>query len=122
MKKYHIINIMNNPLSIISGNLPNEIRYNIQSYLINETAYKILQEYFDYLIYKKNLYEDFCYTQYIKPNCYCSRYFNSRANRWKTRDCHYCYDLEYSYKYKPIDFIECIKNNNQFEKIVNYKN
>ena len=108
MKKYHIINIMNNPLSIISGNLPNEIRYNIQSYLINETAYKILQEYFSYLTYKKNLYEDFSYDQYIKPNCYCVRYFNNNASRWKMRDCHYCDDFAYSNKYKPLDFIECI--------------
>lgn len=113
---------MINPISIIGGKLPDEIKYNIQSYLINETAYKILQEYFSYLTYKKNLYEDFCYAQYIKPNCYCCRYFNSRASRWKIRDCHYCDEFEYSYKYKPIDFIECIINNNQYSKIINYNN
>ena len=76
---------MNNPLSIIGGNLPIEIKYNIQSYLINETVYKILQEYFNYLCYKKELYEDFCYIQYVKPNCKCYSYYNSRANRWKKK-------------------------------------
>tara|TARA_Y200000002_G_scaffold375108_1_gene376878 strand:+ start:535 stop:882 length:348 start_codon:yes stop_codon:yes gene_type:complete len=108
---------MINPISIIGSKLPDEIKYNIQSYLVNETAYKMLQEYFNYLYYKKELYENFCYEQYIKPNCYCFRYFNSSANRWKTRDCHYCDNLEYSDKYKPLDFIECIINNDQFKKI-----
>ena len=39
--------------------LPDEIKYNIQSYLVNECVYKFLQEYFQYLIYKKELYENF---------------------------------------------------------------
>ena len=37
------------------------------------------------------------------------------------RDCYYCDELEYGNKYKPNDFMECIKNNNQFKKIYEYK-
>ena len=87
---------MINPLSIIGKNLPDEIKYNIQSYLVNEMAYKMLQEYFNYLFYKKNLYEDFCYEQYVKLNCSCYRYYNSNAQRWKTRDCYICNELNLS--------------------------
>ena len=37
---------MIHPLTLIPFcNLPDEIKYNIQSYLINEIAYKVLQEY-----------------------------------------------------------------------------
>ena len=101
--------------------LSDEIKYNIQSYLVNETAYKVLQEYFNYLFYKKNLYEDFCYEQYVKPNCICYRYYNSNAQKWKTKDCIFCDEFEYTDKYIPNDYIECIKNNNQFKKINDYK-
>ncbi len=97
--------------------LPDEIKYNIQSYLVNECLYKALQEYFQYLIYKKELYENFCYEQYVIPNCRCYTYYNSNAQRLKMRDCYYCDELEYGNKYKPNDFMECIKNNNQFKKI-----
>lgn len=100
--------------------LPDEIRYNIQSYLVNECVYQMLQEYFQYLIYKKNLYQDFCYDQYVSPNCGCYRYYNSNAQRWKTRDCYYCDELEYGNKYIPQDYIECIIYNPHYEKIINY--
>ena len=112
---------MNSPHLYFYNIFSNEINNNIQSYLINETAYQILQEYFSYLIYKKNLYQDFCYTQYIEPNCKCYRYYNPRAKRWKTRDCYLCDEFEYSDKFLPNDFKECISNNNQFYKIMNYK-
>ena len=101
--------------------LPNEIKNNIQSYLVNEAAYKMLQEYFNYLFYKKNLYEDFCYEQYVRPNCKCYSYYNSNAQRWKTRDCYLCDEFEYTDKYIPNDYRECIQNNNQFKKIIDYK-
>ena len=42
--------------------LPDEIKYNIQSYLINENVYKALQEYFNYLFYKKNYIKIFVMT------------------------------------------------------------
>ena len=98
-----------------------EIRVVIKSYLVNEIAYKMLQEYFNYLYYKKELYENFCYTQYIRPNCYCRRYYNSNAQRWKTRDCRHCDELEYSDKFIPNDFLECIRENPQYEKIATRK-
>jgi hypothetical protein len=98
-----------------------EIRVVIKSYLVNEIAYKMLQEYFNYLYYKKELYENFCYTQYIRPNCYCRTYYNSNAQRWKTRDCRHCDELEYSDKFIPNDFLECIRENPQYEKIATRK-
>jgi len=98
-----------------------EIRIVIKSYLVNEIAYKMLQEYFLYLYFKKELYQDFSYIQYILPNCYCKTYYNSNSQRWKTIDCHYCDQFEYCNKYIPNDFIECIQDNPQYQKIITRK-
>ena len=114
---------MIHPLTLIPlCNLSDEIKYKIQSYLINEASYKALQEYFNYLFYKKELYQDFCYLQYVRPNCKCYTYYNSNAHRLKTRECYHCEKFEYSHKYIPNDFVECILDNNQFLKINNFKN
>lgn len=112
---------MNSPIQLLNNYFPYEIKILIQSYLINEMAYKMLQEYFLYLYLKKELYEDFSYTQYIYPNCYCKTYYNSRLQRWKTRDCHFCDELEYSDKFIPNDFLECIRENPQYQKIATRK-
>ena len=108
---------MNSPLVLFENTLPQDLLNIIQSYLINDFAYKVLNEYFDYLYYKKELYEDFVYYQYVKPNCKCIRYFNSIAQRWKTRDCYNCDIFEYTYKYMPLDFRMCIHDNYQYQKI-----
>lgn len=112
---------MNSPHLYFYNIFSNEINHKIRSYLINETAYQTLQEYFSYLIYKKELYENFCYIQYIKPNCKCYRYYNPIAKRLKSKDCYLCESFEYGEKFIPNDFLECVRNNNQFSKIVNYK-
>jgi hypothetical protein len=45
---------MNSPIQLLNNYFPYEIKILIQSYLINEMAYKMLQEYFLYLYLKKN--------------------------------------------------------------------
>ncbi len=112
---------MNSPIIILKDTLPLEILMNIQKYIVNDVVYSALQEYFGYLYYKKELYEDFVYTQYIMPNCKCIRYYNSLAQRWKTRDCYSCEKYEYSYNYIPKDFVNCVIKNNQYDKIITFK-
>lgn len=80
----------------------------IQSYLIT----RILSLF-------KELYQDFSYTQYILPICTIKfTNYNSNSQRWKTIDCHYCVQFEYCNKYIPNDFIQCIQDNPQYQKIV----
>jgi hypothetical protein len=108
---------MNSPLILIQHKLPYEIINIIQSYLINNFAYRAVKEYYTYLYYKKDLYEDFAYNQYILPNCRCHRYYNSRAGRWKEHECYGCLSFEYGYVYMPLDYRICIYDNPQFNKI-----
>ena len=117
---------MNSPLELFKNKLPQELLNIIQTYLINDVAYQVLKEYYNYLYYKKELYEDFVYTQYIEPNCTCHSYYNQIAQRWKHRECSGCYYLEYTNTYIPKDFRLCIDDNPQYGKIVygkesNYK-
>ena len=110
---------MNSPIEIICSKhgIDKNIKNIIKSFIRNEVAYKALKEYFSYLYYKKELYQDFSYTQYVKPNCRCFRYWNSRVNRHLLKECNECYKFEYTYIYTPNDFIECIEDNSQFRKI-----
>jgi hypothetical protein len=105
---------MSSPVLIIQeaipSKLPNEILYIISSFLRNDLAYQAIKEYFNYLLQKKETYEDFVYNNYIMPNCYCHRV---RRNR----DCGYCHEFYYTYKYTPNDWKCCINDNPQFVKI-----
>ena len=110
---------MNSPIELICSkhDIDKNIQNIIQSFIKNDIAYNALKEYFSYLYYKKELYQDFSYIQYVVPNCRCFRYWNSIANRYKTKECDECFKFEYTYIYTPNDFIECIEDNSQFEKI-----
>lgn len=108
---------MNSPLILFENKLPRELLDIIQSYLINDIAYIMLKEYFSYLYDKKELYEEFVYNNYVMPNCSCIRYFNSFANRWKTKECDVCFIYESTLTYMPEDFRLCIWDNDQFQKI-----
>ena len=104
---------MSSPLLIVEEvipyKLPFEILNIIQSYMKNDVAYEVLKEYYSYLYYKKDLYEDFVYENYIAPNCYC--------NPRRKDECEHCYYYEYTYRYTPQDFKCCILDNPQFRKI-----
>ena len=108
---------MNSPLSLICNHyfIPQEIENIIQSYTINDFAYKVLQEYFHYLYAEQDLYDDFVYHTYIAPLCYCHKL---RRNK----DCNHCYYYEYTTRYKLNSYINCIWDNNQYSKIVSRKN
>lgn len=109
---------MNSPLKLIEDKFPIEVLNIIQSYMSNDVVYFALQKYFDYLFYKRDLYQEFVLEQYIEPNCRCFSYWNSIAQRWKTRDCYFCEEFEYSDKYTPLDFTYCITENDQYDKIM----
>ena len=108
---------MNSPVSLICNHyfIPQEIENIIQSYTINDFAYKVLQEYFHYLYAEQDLYDDFVYQTYIAPLCYCHKL---RRNK----DCNHCYYYEYTTRYKLNSYINCIWDNNQYSKIVSRKN
>ena len=108
---------MNSPLVLFEEKLPIELINIIQSYLSNDIAFIALKEHYDYLFYKRDLYENFVYTNYILPNCYCYTYYNPRANRIKTRDCNHCFKYEYTNCYMMNDFEVCIYNNDQVQKV-----
>ena len=104
---------MSSPLlivqEVIPRKLPNELVYIISSYLRNDIAYEAIKEYYSYLFYKRDLYNDFVYENYIMPNCYC--------NLRRRHECKYCYYHDYTDRYTPQDFICCIRDNPQFTKI-----
>ena len=78
--------------------------------MTNDIVVSAINEYFHYLFYEQDLYDDFVYRTYIAPVCYCHRL---RRNK----DCTPCYKYEYTYKYKMDSYITCIVNNDQFNKI-----
>lgn len=101
---------MNSPLVLIQHRFPQEIVNIIQTYMTNDIVISAISEYFHYLFYEQDLYDDFVYSTYIAPVCYCRRL---RRNK----DCTPCYEYEYTYKYKKDSYITCIVNNDQFNKI-----
>ena len=113
---------MISPLILFENKLPKELLNYIQNYLTNDIAINALKEYFSYLYHKKELYEDFVYDQYILPNCKCRRYYNSRAQRWKTRECDSCFIFDSTFTYMSEDFRMCIMDNPQYQKIQYGKN
>tara|TARA_B100001989_G_C24248071_1_gene320685 strand:- start:148 stop:504 length:357 start_codon:yes stop_codon:yes gene_type:complete len=104
-------------------NVSFDVQQIIQKFLINKWAIIAINNYFNYLFYFKDLYENFVINNYIEPRCRCIRYYNSFAGRWKTRECYLCDEFECSDKYIPTNFIECIEDNQQYDKICwQYKN
>lgn len=98
-------------------NVSFDVQQIIQKFLINKWAIIAIDNYFNYLFHFKDLYENFVINNYIEPRCRCIRYYNSFAGRWKTRECYLCDEFECSDKYIPTNFIECIEDNSQYEKI-----
>tara|TARA_B100000900_G_scaffold382007_1_gene368876 strand:+ start:49 stop:459 length:411 start_codon:yes stop_codon:yes gene_type:complete len=105
-------------LEILKKELPNEIINNIRKYMVNEIAYEALQQYFNYLYEKKEKYEEFVWNNYVYPNCVCNNCpDNGKYKIYKKRDCNECFKFESTFMYTPNDFVECISDNPQFQKI-----
>ena len=106
---------MNSPLSIIEHKLPIELINIIQSYLINEVALEAIYYHIDYLYEAQDDYEE----TLVKENeCTCHRYFNARANKWKTRECNFCWMIDYTTEFHIPGYKTCIWNNSQLSKIL----
>lgn len=105
-------------LEILKKELPDEIINNIRKYMVNEIAYEALQQYFNYLYEKKEKYEEFVWNNYVYPNCACNNCpDNGKYKIYKKRDCNECFKFESTFMYTPNDFVECISDNPQFQKI-----
>ena len=91
--------------------MPRELCDIIQSYITNDIANQAIKEYYSYLLYEQDVYEDFVLTTYVTPNCYCHRL---RRNK----DCSWCYYFEYTNKYKLDSYITCIQDNDQYQTII----
>jgi len=117
------IKIMTTPLTIIQNELPyklcDEIINHIQQYLRNELMYNALGEYFDYLCYKNELYENFILYNYIIPYCNCSSFTpdNGNIQVYKKKECSVCFMYNSTTYFMPKDYELCIINNPQYSKI-----
>jgi hypothetical protein len=106
---------MNSPLSIIQHKLPIELINIIQTYVINEIALEAIYYHIDYLYEAQDDYEE----ALVNDNeCKCYRYFNPRANRWKTKECNFCWIMDYTTEFHLPGYKTCIWNNSQLSKIL----
>ena len=113
---------MNTPIEELSYLIPREVINNIQKYTVNNVAIHALNNYFDYLYVKKELYEDFVWNNYVYPNCKCNNCpDNGMYKIYKRKDCDACFMFDSTHIYTPIDFMECIIDNPQYYKIINQK-
>lgn len=106
---------MNSPLSLISGNLPIEIKNHIQGYMRNDLALEAIYYHIDYLYDKQDDHEDKIMSE---NTCTCYSYFNRRANRWKTRECNLCWMMYYTWDYYLPEYKTCILYNDQLSTIL----
>jgi hypothetical protein len=106
---------MNSPLSIIQHKLPIELINIIQTYVINEIALEAIYYHIDYLYEAQDDYEE----ALVNDNeCKCYRYFNPRANRWKTKECNFCWIMDYTTEFHLPGYKTCIWDNSQLSKIL----
>ena len=101
---------MKSPIVLLKDKLPQELINKVQSYMKNDNMVTCLREYYNYLIYEQELYENFVLKTYIMPQCYCHRL---RRNK----DCSHCYEFEYTDMYKFDSYITCVMENDQYIKI-----
>lgn len=106
----------------ILNKLPNEVADLVRQYRgINKIAYAAIREYYNSLFKKKELYEQFVWANYVYPNCACNNCpDNGRHKIYKKRYCNECFKFESTFMYLPNDFIECITDNPQYQKIMYY--
>ena len=106
----------------ILNKLPNEVADLVRQYRgINPIAYVAIREYYNSLFKKKELYEEFVWANYVYPNCACNNCpDNGRHKIYKRKDCNECFKFESTFIYTPNDFVECITDNPQYQKIMYY--
>jgi len=101
---------MNTPLVIIQRLFPQEVVNIIQSFMRNDIVYQAIDEYFYYLFYQEELYNNFIYNTHIVPNCYCYRIP-------RKKECQYCHEYESMYARTSDAYVICIEENDQFHSI-----
>jgi len=109
------------PLEILDKHLPREIINYIQQYLTYEIANTAIREYFEYLEYKKEQYEDFVLDNYVFPNCQCVHApENGQHKVYKRKDCSECFKFDCTYEDRMTPaYITCIyENRTQYSKIM----
>jgi len=106
---------MNSPLLLLDRRLPRELVNMIQGYLYNNIAYEAIREYIYYLEYTQNLYNNFVFTTYIQPNCYCHTLSAKYLRKYDY--CEHCCLFENTEYYKLSQYLVCIRENNQMWKI-----
>lgn len=109
---------MNSPLVLFKDTFPQEIINHIQEFMINDSVYEALREYFNKLYYKKELHEEYIWDNYVYPKCYCNNCPDNGVNKlFKRKDCDECFKFQSTLVYMPENFQLCIWDNNQFQKI-----
>ena len=106
----------------ILNKLPNELADIVRQYRgINPIAYAVIRKYYEHLFKKKCLYEMFVHYNYVYPRCYCNNCPSNGVNKlYKRKDCDECFKFECTFIYTPNDFVECITDNPQYQKIMYY--
>jgi hypothetical protein len=106
---------MNTPLVLFTRRLPRELIGIIQSYLRNDVAHDAVYNYIRYVEYSQDLYDAFVYDTYVLPNCVC----HSMPRRLFTKygGCYDCRLFEGDY-YKMSQYITCLYDNEQLDKIL----
>ena len=109
---------MNSPLVLFKDTFPQEIINHIQEFMINDSVYEALREYFNKLYYKKELHEEYIWDNYVYPKCYCNNCPDNGVNKlFNRKDCDECFKFQSTLVYMPENFQICIWDNNQFQKI-----
>jgi len=106
----------------ILNKLPNELADLVRQYRgVNTIAYAAIRKYYNSLFKKKELYEEFVWSNYVYPQCNCNNCPNNGVKKlYKRKDCDQCFRFESTFIYTPNDFIECITDNPQYQKIMYY--
>jgi hypothetical protein len=114
---------MTTPLTIIQNELPyylcDDIINHIQKFLRNDMMYNALGEYFDYLRYKNELYENFVLYNYVIPRCNCSNHAPDNGNNklYIKKECSVCFMYYSTTHFTNENYLLCIENNQQYSKI-----
>jgi hypothetical protein len=103
---------MNSPLVLFERRLPRELIFMIQRYISNDFVHDALSEYKSYLIYEQKIYDEFCYNQYVLPNCYCHRLSQKYLKKYD--GCDHCRTYESLYYYKLPQYLTCIMDDNDY--------
>ena len=106
---------MNTPLVLFERYLPMELIFMIQRYLRNDIAHNAVSEYISYLEYTQDMYENFVFTTYIQPNCYCDRLSENYLIKYD--GCEQCRVFDNTEYYKISQYLVCVRDNEELWKL-----